>query len=210
MFRRLALITAGPTREHLDPVRFLSNASSGRQGVALAEEAALRSWRVALVHGPLEVAVPPGVDAYPVVSAAEMLSRCLELHPSSAVVVGAAAVSDYRAAAPLAQKRKHDDRPWQLDLVPTPDILATLGTRKAGRIHAGFALETDELLARAGEKLRRKHLDWIVANEPAAIGAEHGEYVLLGARGERRAIGRVSKRDLARALWDAIEDSTGR
>ncbi len=203
--QRRALITAGPTREPLDPVRFLSNASSGRQGLALAEEALARGYAVDLVHGPMEVVPPAGAHAVSVTTAAEMLAACRELHPSSTLFIGAAAVSDFRPRELSTHKRKRDDSAWVLELVPTLDILAILGREKGPRVHAGFALETEDLVGNALRKLRAKRLDWIVANSPEAIGTTSGHYVLLGADGTQHDLGQATKRELARALFNAVE-----
>ena len=202
-----ALITAGPTREYIDPVRFLSNASSGKQGVALAEEARERGWLVELVHGPLSVAVPEHVHAHPVTTARQMLDRCLELHPECDVVIGAAAVSDFRPREYLEEKRKRGLTEWALELVPTEDILAELGKRKGDKVHVGFALETADLRENALSKIEKKTLDWVVANRPAAVGAAAGQYLLLGAGGERKELGTISKQRLARELFGAIEET---
>lgn len=199
------LLTGGPTREHLDPVRFLSNASSGLQAVTIAEEATARGWAVDLVHGPLEVGVPSGIAAHPVVSAEEMLRACLDLHPACDVLIGVAAVSDYRPAEVLLHKRSRWGADWVVRLVPTADILAELGRRKGNRIHVGFALQTGDLLEGAARKLREKSLDLVVANTVEAIGAEGGRYHILTRAGEVRDLGPLCKRDLARRLLEEIE-----
>ena len=199
------LLTAGPTREPLDPVRFLSNASSGRQAVALAEEALSRKWHVDFVHGPLAVEIPDGVVRHPVLTAAEMLAACRELHPKCDVLIGAAAVSDYRAAEPASRKRKRAPGAWVLRLVPTEDILATLGRNKGHRLHVGFALETDHLLENARKKLQEKNLDCIIANPAEAIGRESGTYHLLGTGDTVQDLGPLSKRELARIICDEVE-----
>lgn len=199
-----ALVTAGPTREPIDPVRFISNASSGRQAAALASEALARSWRVDVVCGPLEVELPPGAARHPVSTAAEMLEACLRLHPSADVVIGAAAVSDFRPARFSPAKRPRGDGAWMLELVPTPDILAALGPLKGDRIHAGFALESEDLVENARRKLREKNLDLIVANPVEAVGSSESRYHLISADGSVRELGRLTKLELARALVDEI------
>jgi len=201
------LITAGPTREPLDPVRFISNASTGRQGVALAEEALLRGFTVDLVHGPMEVSAPAGVNAAPVTTAAEMLAACLRLHQACDLVVGAAAVSDYRPREASLRKRKHDGSSWTLELVANEDILLALSRNKGSKVHAGFALETEDLEEHALRKLRAKHLDWLVANSPDAIGAPTASYLLLGADGTRQELANATKREIARALFDAMQST---
>lgn len=199
-----ALLTAGPTREPIDPVRFISNASSGRQAAALASEALARGWSVDVVSGPLEVELPPGAARHPVSTAAEMLEACLRLHPSADVVIGAAAVSDYRPARFSPAKRRRGDGAWILELVPTPDILGELGRAKGDRIHAGFALESEDLVENARRKLREKNLDLIVANPVEAIGSAESRYHLVSADGSVRELGRLSKVELARAVVDEI------
>jgi phosphopantothenoylcysteine decarboxylase/phosphopantothenate--cysteine ligase len=185
-------------------VRYLSNASTGAQGIALAEEALERGWHVDFVHGPLEVKAPGGVSAHPVTTAREMLVTCERLHPFADVVIGAAAVSDYRPSNALPGKRKRGS-PWVIELVPTEDILASLGKRKGRKVHAGFALETDNLLEEGRRKLREKNLDWIVANPAGAIGAQRSHFLLLGANGTERDLGIIAKRELAKALIDVLE-----
>lgn len=209
MPRPRVLITAGPTREPLDPVRFLSNASTGAQGVALSAEALRRGYAVDLVHGPLEVPPPRGARLYPVETAREMLEACQALHPRCAVVIGAAAVSDYRPLRRLRQKRRRGNKAWTLALVPNEDILERLGRKKGGRVHAGFALESGDLVASARRKLHKKRLDWIVANRPDAIGASSSRYLLIGSDGAVQDLGKRTKASLARALFDAIEASPG-
>jgi phosphopantothenoylcysteine decarboxylase/phosphopantothenate--cysteine ligase len=199
------LITAGPTREPLDPVRYLSNASTGAQGVALAEEAVRRGWAVDLVHGPLEVSLPERVTAHAVLTAAQMLEVCRKLHPACNLVIGAAAVCDYRPVSPLGTKRKRGAEPWILELAPTVDILADLGKQKGSKVHVGFALETEELLENAARKVEAKNLDWLVANPASAIGASRAHYFILGSNGSVRDLGTITKRELARNLFETIE-----
>ncbi len=203
------LITAGPTREPLDPVRFLSNASTGAQGVALARAALERGWSVDLVHGPLQVSLPSGVTTHAVTTTREMLDACLALHPHVNVVIGAAAVCDFRPRSIEEAKHKRSTPTWLLELFPTEDILESLGERKDDKVHVGFALETDDLIASATDKLRRKKLDWIVGNSPAAIGAASSEYVLLGSDGSQHRLGTLSKGNLAATLLDRITESLG-
>ncbi len=199
-----ALLTAGPTREPIDPVRFLSNASSGRQAAALAAEMLGRGWELDVVHGPLEVALPPGAALHPVRTADEMLAECLRIHPACDVVIGAAAVSDYRPSKPLRAKRRRSQSRWILELVPTPDVLAELGKLKGRRVHVGFALESEDLLENSSRKLHEKNLDIIVANSLEAIGADAGRYYLLLRDGTVRDLGRIAKTELARLLIDEV------
>ncbi len=199
------LILAGPTREYIDPVRYISNASSGLQGMALAEEALGRGYEVELVLGPVEYDPPAGAAVTNVVSAAEMLAAARERHPDCAVLIGAAAVSDFRPETSHSSKRKSGGDDLDLRLEATEDILALLGREKGSRVHAGFALETEDHLANARGKLAAKKLDWIVVNDAAAIGRESGDYHILGADGSERPLGRLGKRELASQLLDRIE-----
>jgi len=204
------LITCGPTREPLDPVRYLTNASSGRTGIAMAREAIQRGHQVDLVLGPLELPPPEGARVVSVTTCAEMLRACLELHPHCQVVIGTAAVSDFRPARLQESKRHRGEGGWKIDLVPNPDILAELGVRKESRVHAGFALECDEeerALVKAREKLRSKNLDWIVLNSPGALGGEEGCYIILGQSAPPEHLGQITKRKLAGLLLEKIENS---
>lgn len=177
------LITAGPTREYLDSVRYLSNASTGKMGFALATVAASRGHRVALVTGPVDLSDPPGVIVARVVSAAEMLAICSEKFADCDAAIMAAAVCDYRPVERKAQKLPKSTEPWPLLLEPTPDICATLGAAKQQRVLVGFALEDHGHRVHAEEKLRRKNCDAIVLNRPEVIGQEQAEIELFGARG---------------------------
>ena len=199
-----ALITAGATREPLDPVRFISNASTGAQGAMLASEALERGWDVDLVHGHLEVP-PPEVRLHPAPTAREMLEVCRQLHPACDVLIAAAAVSDYTPREASRQKRKRDGSSWTLELMPTEDILLSLRQSKGRRVHAGFALETEDMERNALRKLETKGLDWIVANGPEAIGGKASRYVLLGRGGARQDLGIATKAQVAKALLDALE-----
>jgi phosphopantothenoylcysteine decarboxylase/phosphopantothenate--cysteine ligase len=201
------LITSGPTREPLDPIRFLSNASTGRMGAALAAAALRRGHEVDLVAGPSEAPPPAGVNRVAVTTALEMLAACERLHPACDAVIGAAAVSDYRPRRRLEEKRPRSDGPWTLELEPNPDILEELGRRKGGRIHAGFALETlpaPAALRRAQEKLLRKNLDWIVLNSVQAIGSDSGTFILIPRQGPEIRLGALSKEALAAILIERM------
>ena len=175
---RKVIVTAGPTREPIDPVRFISNPSSGKMGYALAAVAARRGADVVLVSGPTQLADPPGVRAIRV-ETAEQMARAVELElPGVDLFVGAAAVSDYRPAAVSPRKIKKGEADETLVLARTPDILAGLGARFAGKKDApvlvGFAAETEEVIARAREKLKGKRCDLVVANKVGGPGAGFG------------------------------------
>jgi phosphopantothenoylcysteine decarboxylase/phosphopantothenate--cysteine ligase len=163
------LITAGPTREMIDPVRYLTNRSSGRMGYALAEAARRRGARVVLISGPVAIPPPSGVELTAVESAEEMRQAVLRLSPDCTIVIKAAAVSDYRPKSAAAQKLKRSG-PMSLELEPTTDILAELAKRKQGQILIGFAAETENTLENARKKLISKSVDAIVVNDVSREG----------------------------------------
>jgi phosphopantothenoylcysteine decarboxylase/phosphopantothenate--cysteine ligase len=199
------LVTAGPTREPLDPVRFLSNRSSGKMGYALAEAAAWRGARVILVSGPVHLAAPAGVELVRVETAAEMRAAVLERLAQATIIIKAAAVADYRAAEVRREKIKKSAAPLALELEPTPDILAELGAIKGERLLVGFAAETEDLLAEARRKLEAKNCDLLVANRvQEAIGADESEVVLLTRGGGSVPLPRASKRELADRILDHL------
>ena len=167
----LVLVTAGPTREPIDPVRYLSNRSSGKMGYAVAEAARARGARVVLVSGPTALAPPPGVELVQVETAQEMYEAVLSRLEKATVVVKAAAVADYRPTQAAAQKIKKAGGVPEVWLEPTPDILAEVGRRKGSRVLIGFAAETEALVANARAKLERKRLDLVVANDVRQPGA---------------------------------------
>jgi phosphopantothenoylcysteine decarboxylase/phosphopantothenate--cysteine ligase len=203
------LVTAGPTREELDPVRFLSNYSSGKMGYAIARAAAERGARVLLVSGPTALAAPRGVEFHPVVSACQMQQSVMELAPSCSVVVMAAAVADYRPAARSTRKIKKSagDR-LCLELERNPDILAGLGRLSGERLLVGFAAETEDLLSNARQKLTEKNLDLIVANDVTREGAgfdvDTNIVRLLYRDGMDEEFPQMSKDDVAGLLLDRI------
>jgi phosphopantothenoylcysteine decarboxylase / phosphopantothenate---cysteine ligase len=201
------LITAGPTREPIDPVRFLSNASTGTMGIELAREALARGASVDLVLGPTALTPPDGAVVTRVTTAREMETATLSRAAGATIAIATAAVADWRPAELHAKKVKKTERVQTLQLEPNPDILAALGARKNGIFLVGFAAETDAHEANAREKLVRKHLDAIAVND---VTGEHGfgpgesSLVVLWGRSGRRALPRASKRVLAGGLWDAI------
>ncbi|MGE0481501.1 MAG: phosphopantothenoylcysteine decarboxylase [Phycisphaerae bacterium] len=200
------LITAGPTREYLDPVRYLSNDSSGKMGFALAAEALLRGHRVTLVHGPVALPPPEGADCIAITSAADLLRACRRAWPRQDALIMAAAVADYTPAAPARTKRKKSATDLIVRLKPTPDVLATLSAARRDRqLVVGFALEDRRARARAADKLTRKNLDAIVLNRPAAIGADRSRVEWL-VRGQAwLTLPPADKRTTARRLIRAIE-----
>jgi phosphopantothenoylcysteine decarboxylase/phosphopantothenate--cysteine ligase len=218
MVGQRVVVTAGGTREPLDPVRFLGNRSSGKQGHALAHEAAARGGQVTLVTTADRTAAA-GVQVMHVETAEEMERAVLSLAPDADVVVMAAAVADFRAKAPAERKLKRSEGVPEILLEPTPDILAALGERKGpGQLLVGFAAETPEVSGdmhrEALAKLRRKHLDLVVANNVLAPGAGFGHdtnaVLLLDANGGERAVPLTDKREVARVVIDAVVEMRAR
>ena len=200
------LVTAGGTREPIDPVRFVGNRSSGKQGYAVALEAAARGAKVTLV-ATVQRPVPESVDLVLVETAEEMRAAVVDRLPAD-VVVMAAAVADYRPVAPAADKIKKSGEVRTITLEPTSDILAELGRTGSGGTLVGFAAETSDVLANAEAKLRAKGADLIVVNDVSAprIGFDHdtNEVTLLDATGDRTTVPLTSKRDVARAILDRV------
>ena len=205
------LITAGPTHEKIDPVRFIGNYSSGKMGYALAAECAARGAEVTLVSGPVSVTIEnPSVKVVHVESAREMLAACEEAFVTADIAVMCAAVADYAPlhVADRKIKREHSDVPV-IELVKNPDIAATLGSKKhPGQTLVGFALETDHELDNAREKLARKNLDMIVLNsmrdKGAGFGTDTNKVSIFKADGSRQDFGLKSKREVAADIVDAI------
>ena len=202
------LVTAGPTREEIDPVRYISNYSSGKMGFAIAAVAQQRGAQVTLISGPTSLTVPVGVHCIPVCSAEEMRSAVFEYLEPVDVVIKAAAVSDYRPANRSVQKMKKRADKLTLALEKTPDILAELGQQKDDRILIGFAAETERLLAHAAEKLQKKNLDLIVANDITRQGAgfdvDTNIVRLLHADGRVEELKLMSKTQVARQLLNRV------
>ena len=202
------LITAGPTREPLDAVRYVSNRSSGKMGYALAEEAIARGARVVLVSGPVNLAAPPGAELVPVETALEMRDAVMRHLSDATIVIKAAAVADYHLADPPAHKVKKTAARLSLELEPTSDILAEVGKKKGDRILIGFAAETENLVAEARRKLENKNCDMMVANlvsrTDTGFDSDENEVVLLTRGGEAIPISRAPKRDIARRILDQI------
>ncbi|MGB9886234.1 MAG: bifunctional phosphopantothenoylcysteine decarboxylase/phosphopantothenate--cysteine ligase CoaBC [Moorellales bacterium] len=205
------LVTAGPTREYLDPVRFLSNASSGKMGYAVAAEAASRGAKVVLVTGPTTLAPPAGVEVVRVESAAEMFEAVMARAAEAKVIVKTAAVADFRPRQrSTAKLKKGDTQVLLLELERTPDILAELGRKKLhGQILVGFAAETHDPVRHAQQKLQEKNLDLMVLNDLAQPGAgfevDTNVVTLIYGDGRMQELPLMSKQEVARRLWDAIE-----
>jgi len=200
------LITAGPTREFLDPVRFLSNPSSGKMGFALAEAALERGWTVDLVAGPVALTEPDGAILYPVETAEEMFHQVDALFDVCDILIMTAAVSDFRPRQRLPHKAKKDQAELVIELERTRDILAAMAERKAHQVMVGFAAETENVETYAGKKLIEKQLDWIVANDVSGMGlgfaADDNQVLLLGANGQRVELGPERKQSIARKLLE--------
>ncbi len=208
---RRVLVTAGPTHEPIDPVRYVGNRSSGKMGVAVATEAQARGARVTLVLGPGAVRPPVGVDVVEVGTAEEMRTAVLARAADAEVVVMAAAVADFRPKLPADRKLKKDDGIPELQFEPTPDILAELGEhRRPGQILVGFAAETHDVERAGRDKLARKGLDLLVANlvgqAGTGFGADTNEAAILAADGNDVELRRWTKAELAGGLWDRIAD----
>ena len=200
---RTVVVTAGPTREPIDPVRFLSNESSGRMGFAIAEAAVRAGLRVRLVSGPVSLPTPRGVERVDVTTAREMLRATRTAFAGADALFMCAAVADWRprrARATKWRKEEVGEDVATLELVRNPDILASLAARKGRRLVVGFALESGDGLARARAKLERKGADYIVLNGPGALGSERTSVTILGRDGSRRTLERRTKREVARAL----------
>jgi phosphopantothenoylcysteine decarboxylase / phosphopantothenate---cysteine ligase len=202
-------ITAGPTREPFDPVRFLSNASTGATGIALAREAALRGADVTLLLGPTLLEPPADVDVVRVTTAAQLYDAALAHAIGCDLVIATAAVADWRPAEHAASKLHKTGEAMSVDLLPNPDVLAALGERKGSTFLVGFAAETDDHEARGRAKLQRKHLDAIAVNDvrgERGFGVGENSLVLLWGEDGRRDLGTAEKETLAARLLDAIEE----
>ncbi len=201
------VVTAGPTREPIDPVRFLSNRSSGRMGYALAAAAARRGAIVVLVSGPADLPPPYGVELLRVRTSEEMRRAVIDARAGAAAVIMAAAVSDF-VTRPAESKIKKGAGPLVLTLEPGPDILAELGRDKGDLVLVGFAAETEDLLAHAREKLTAKNLDYIVANDVSAPGrgieSERNAVTILDRAGGYVEVAEASKAEIADAILDRV------
>jgi phosphopantothenoylcysteine decarboxylase/phosphopantothenate--cysteine ligase len=204
------LITAGPTREKIDPVRFISNYSSGKMGYALAQEASKKGASVTLISGPVNLSPPTGVKVISTESAAEMLEACLKHFPQSDITIMSAAVADYRPADPALEKIKKQEEHFSIPLIRTTDILKTLGQQKQDhQILIGFALETYNEAGFALQKLDRKNLDMVVMNSLRTPGAGFGvdtNQVTLFSKGNKKTeLPLLSKQETAIAILKQIE-----
>ena len=200
------LVTAGPTREMVDPVRFLSNRSSGKMGYAIAEVAARRGARVTLVSGPVALERPQGVETVPITSTLDLYREVTERAKAADLVIQAAAPADFRPLEMARHKIKKTGEGMTLQLTPNPDVAAQLGRDKhAGQILVAFAAETDDLISNARKKLDKKNADMVVANDvtqPGAGFAGDTNRVTLVTRSDARELPLMSKRDVAEAILD--------
>jgi phosphopantothenoylcysteine decarboxylase/phosphopantothenate--cysteine ligase len=202
------LITAGPSREPLDPVRYISNRSSGKMGYALARAALRRGAEVVLVSGPSAIEPPSAVRLIPVNTAAEMRRAVLEQFPECTAVIMAAAVADYRPVDASSNKLKRGKAPLDIRLEPNPDILRELGRRKNGKLLVGFAAETEELIVNATRKLHEKNLDLIVANDVTQAGSgfdgDTNIATIVDRSGASDSLSLMTKDELADRIYDHL------
>lgn len=203
------LVTAGATREPLDPIRFVSNRSSGRMGYAIAEAARERGAKVVLISGPVALPAPHGLERQMVETAAEMRAAVMRALPAATIVIMAAAVADWRPAVRAAEKIKKSAAPARLELEPTEDILTEIGRARGSRLLVGFAAETGDLVAQARGKLQAKRLDLIVANDVTQDGAgfetETNVVTVIDRRGGIESWPKLPKRAVAERLLDRIQ-----
>jgi phosphopantothenoylcysteine decarboxylase / phosphopantothenate---cysteine ligase len=204
----IVLITAGPTQEPLDPVRYLSNRSSGKMGYALAEAAAERGAHVILISGPVTLTAPAQVELIPVRTAVEMRQAVMDHLEQATMIIKAAAVADYHRANPPQQKVKKTAARLSLELDPTPDILAEAGRKKGDRLLVGFAAETENLIEEARRKMQSKNCDMVVANLVSQKGigfeSDENEVTLVLRTGETIPVSRASKRIIAHRIVDEM------
>ena len=202
------LITAGPTRELIDPVRYISNPSTGKMGFSIAEAALEAGWNVDLVAGPVALEEPKGAILYPVVTAEEMLHQVDALFDACDVLIMTAAVSDFRPVIQHRHKEKKDDASMNIEFERTTDILKTMSERKKHQTVVGFAAETKDVVTYAKEKLASKNCDFIVANEVGQEGsgfaADTNEVLLIAADGSSVKLGPTTKSAIAEELIQLV------
>lgn len=202
------LITSGPTREYIDPVRFISNSSSGMMGCALAEAAKKLKHKVIFISGPAAVKPPSGIKNVDVVSAIEMFKEVKKYINKADIIIGAAAVADYMPAEIQKHKIKKNagNKILELKLIPNPDIMCYVGQNKEEKISVGFALESKNLLLSAKNKLKDKNMDLIIANSPAAIGRKKSSVMIIDKYDKMIVIKNKSKEKLAeRIIYEALK-----
>ncbi len=211
---KTVLVTAGPTREYLDPVRFLSNRSSGKMGYELAEEALKRGAEVILISGPTHLFPPAKAKLKKVETAQEMREQVLKHFAQADVVLMAAAVSDFRFARSFSQKIKKEKLGEEVPIVATEDILRRVGQKKGKKILVGFAAETENVLKNAAKKMREKKLDLIVANDVSAEGigfeSDFNQVAIISPEGKTTKTERMSKLEISSIILDRIEEIIGK
>ncbi|WP_214765180.1 MULTISPECIES: bifunctional phosphopantothenoylcysteine decarboxylase/phosphopantothenate--cysteine ligase CoaBC [unclassified Exiguobacterium] len=207
---RHVLVSAGPTIERIDPVRYLTNDSSGKMGVALAEAARDFGATVTLVHGPIKGELPSGMTTVAIESGDEMLHEMLTRYAAQDLVIMAAAVADYRPTVQYTKKQKKIDGPLRIELEETTDILRTLGEQKTHQVLVGFAAETEQVEVHALKKLERKHADFIVANDVSrpdiGFSSDENQVTVFEKNGPARHYGQQLKTDLAKVLLEQFAE----
>ncbi len=207
MTRRI-LVTAGPTRERIDPIRFISNYSTGTFGYKIADEARRRGFSVTLISGPTELKAPRGVKFIRVENALDMRRAVEREFPGSDCVIMASAVSDWRPRSAAKDKIKRRAGRYALEMIENPDILGGLGRKKGKKVLVGFALETEELVKNAGRKLKEKNLDFIIANKPSprstVFGDNPASISILDRFGGCARYFKRTKRELAKIILDKV------
>ncbi len=212
LINKTALVTAGPTYERIDPVRFIGNFSSGKMGFAIAEALAAAGAEVKLVTGPVSITTAhPGIKQINIESADQMYDQCMEISPNADIIVMAAAVADYHPESVAAEKLKKQDETFSLTLIPTQDILAALGShKKKDQILVGFALETQDAIQNAQKKLQRKNLDFIVVNtleDPGAgFGGDTNKITIMDSTGQITGYELKTKKDVAIDIVQKISE----
>lgn len=206
MVGKTFLITAGPTHEYLDPVRFISNASSGKMGYALAEVAERRGAEVILISGPTNITPPEGVNTIFVKSALDMEKEVLKHFPCCDVVIASAAISDYRPEKREKEKIKSKIQKKSINLIRNPDILGQLGNQKGAKFLIGFALETRDLERDAREKLKRKNLDMIIANAPEVMSRDEATVKIFTRSGKKIFLRKMRKEKIAERILSELNE----
>lgn len=200
------LITSGPTRQYLDPVRYLTNASSGRMGAALAAAVIEAGHEAVVVSGPVDITYPQQAEIVSVQSTEDMLEACLKIFPACDGLIAAAAPCDYRPVTVARHKIRKTGDPLKLQLLETPDVVATLGATKNAQWMVAFALETEDPRMRAMQKLERKNCDLIVVNGLRAVHAPDTQVEILDASGRVAATFAGSKQEVARRIFRLIDE----
>jgi phosphopantothenoylcysteine decarboxylase/phosphopantothenate--cysteine ligase len=205
---KTVLVTAGPTVEPIDPVRYISNPSSGKMGYAIAAAAKSRGANVILISGPTHLRIPYGITYIQIKTALEMLNAVKQYYPKSQVVIMSAAVADFRPKQASKQKVKKEDTLLLIELARNPDILAELGKKKGNKILVGFAAETENIIEHAKVKLKKKNLDLMVANDVTqpSIGfaGDNNAVTLIPKKGEIEQVPLSSKEEIAEKILDKI------